>query len=142
MARQLDNQKIVEATGSLLVQCLNERTDPGEKVTTALSVTFNALTTAAAMLMGSKFDPNNKVYPSNDLALLTGFLIHECCTMMSDASVRVEFSPPRVLEALQDFKNFTNRDGEHLLDPALLEGIKRATQVDASKFGPNSKFLQ
>ena len=142
MERHLNNQDIVHATGSLLVQRLNEQTDPGEKITTAMSVAFNAITAGAATIMGSQFDARNGKYPTNDHCLLTAILIHQGCSMMSDASVRVEFSPIRMWEALEDFRRFTGRDGEHLIDPALLQALKKATTVDLSKFGDNRKFLQ
>lgn len=140
--RHVDNQDIVNEVGSALVKALNGQTHPGDKITTALSATFNLITSTAAMLMGSAFDPMNEKYPNNDHVLLASFLMTEACALNSDASVRVEFSPPRLWEALEDFKRFTGRDGEHLIDPNLLFLVKKATEVDATKFGPNSKFLQ
>lgn len=62
--------------------------------------------------------------------------------MSSDAQVRTEFSPERMLEALEDFKKFTGRDGIGLIDPVLRLMLEQSTKVDLSKFGSNSKFLQ
>jgi hypothetical protein len=142
MERHLNNQDIVHATGSLLVQRLNEQTDPREKITTGMSVAFNAITTTAAMLMGTQFDARNGKFPTNDHCLLALLLIHEGATMMTDATVRVEFSPYRLHEALEDFQRFTGRDGKGLLDDNLRTALERVTKVDASKFGANGKFLQ
>lgn len=62
--------------------------------------------------------------------------------MSSDATVRVEFSPERMLEALEDFGKFTGRSGVNLLDPVLQKLVETTSKVDLSQFGSNSKFLQ
>jgi hypothetical protein len=136
------NQQVVEATGSILVACINQTPNPGEKMGAAMSVAFNAITTTAAMMMGARFKPHEGVYPSMDHVLLASFLINAGCSLSSDATVRVEFSPERVIEALTDFHKFTGREGESLLDPDLKQMVDNETKIDLSKFGANRKFLQ
>jgi hypothetical protein len=137
-----NNQDIISATGTLLVQRLNQQTDPGEKMGTAMSVAFNGIVTTAAMMMGRQFNPQQNVFPSMDHILLASLLINAGCSMSSDATVRVEFSPERMLEALEDFGKFTGRSGVNLLDPVLQKLVETTSKVDLSQFGSNSKFLQ
>ena len=139
--QQIDNTALIETTGSLLVARINSLGEPGAKVGTGMAVTFNTLTTTAAMIMRG-FNPHQNKFPTNDHILLVSFLVYEGCSLSSDASAHVEFSMPRLLDALHDFERFTGRNGEHLVNETLLETMKRETAVDASKFGPNSKFLQ
>lgn len=136
------NQLIVEATASILVQAINAQPDPISKMHTAMSVGFHGLVINAGLLMGSGLKVQEGIYPSMDHILLASFMIQSSCSMSSDATVRVEFSPARVLECLDDFQKFTGRSGEHLVDPVLLDSVKKATTVDLSKFGANRKFLQ
>lgn len=136
------NQGLVAASGMLLAQHLNSITDPGEKMGAVMAFSFNGIVSTAAMMMGSKFNPKEDVFPSMDHVLLATFLINAGCSMSSDASVRVEFSPERMLEALEDFKKYTGRDGLGLIDPILRLMLEKATTVDLSKFGDNRKFLQ
>lgn len=139
---QMNNDVLVNTTGKMLIDSVNAIQNPMEKVLAGMAASINYVSTTAALLMGEKCSPAEGRYPTNDHLLLAMFLLHESACINSDASVRLEFSPYRFHEALEDFKRFTNRSGESLIDPNLLTAVKEATTVDASKFGANRKFLQ
>lgn len=136
------SQELVTTSGMILARHLNSITNPAEKMGDVMAFSFNGIVSTAAMMMGSQFKPQENVFPSMDHILLATFVINAGCSMSSDAQVRTEFSPERMLEALEDFKKFTGRDGIGLIDPVLRLMLEQSTKVDLSKFGSNSKFLQ
>ncbi len=140
--KQSAYQQVVEESGRLLIDDINNRSTPGDKMGSVIAVSFNNIVSTAAMLMGSAFDPQQGTFPSMDHVLLAQFVIYSSCSINSGAEVHMEFSPFRVWEALEDFKRFTGRDGERLIDPILMAAVKKTVTVDPSKFGPNAKFLQ
>lgn len=144
MGKEMDDPRInnfVGNTGAAIVALINSIPDPAEKCSVAMAMAFNSATSLAAMIM-EKFDASQGRLPTADHNLLALFLIYEACSMTSDGTARIEFSPMRVKDALTSFEKFTGQKGDHLVNKHLMMAVDNMSIVNKNGFGPdNAKFF-